>query len=179
MILKSYRKEIFRPECNTRFQSLHCIAHLDQNIEEVIPYLNAELGGYQFTKDPLSVTFKHHGKLITVHPDKIAVNALADEKEAVKVLEWLKELINNIWERRHEIQPKFDGTAEKKPNIVEILKCLPKTNCKKCGLPTCMVFAIQLAEGIRSVEQCPELSSGKKEVLKRYLEPFMRLLEVE
>jgi hypothetical protein len=32
MLLKSYRKEIFRPECNPSFQSLHCIAYLDQDI---------------------------------------------------------------------------------------------------------------------------------------------------
>lgn len=176
MLLKSYRKEIFRPECNTRFQSLHCIAHLDQDVGEVIPYLNAELGGYQFTKNPLSVTFKHHGKLITVHPDKIAVNALADENEATKVLEWLKELINSVWERRHEIQPKFEGTGARKPSIVEILKYLPKTNCKKCGLPTCMVFAVQLAEGARGVNQCPELSPDKRTALEKYMEPFELLV---
>jgi len=174
MLLKSYKKEIFLPECNPRFQSLHCIAHLDQDIGEVIPYLNAELGGDQFTADPPSVTFKHQGKLITVHPKAIAVNALRDEEEANKVLEWLKEQINNIWERRHEIQPKFE--AAKKPNIVEILKYLPKTNCKKCGLPTCMVFAVQLADGGRSIDQCPELSPAQRSALEKYFEPFAKYL---
>ncbi len=29
MLLKEYRKEIFRPECNPNFKSLHCIARLD------------------------------------------------------------------------------------------------------------------------------------------------------
>lgn len=33
MLLKSYTKEIFRPECNPSFQSLHCIAHLNQDIK--------------------------------------------------------------------------------------------------------------------------------------------------
>lgn len=174
MLLKSYRKEIFRPECNPRFQSLHCIAHLDQDIGDVIPYLNAELGGYQFTKDPPSVTFKHHGKLITVHPQKIAINALKDEDEATRIIEWIKELINDVWERRYEIEPKFEGV--KKPNIVEIIKYLPKTNCKKCGLPTCMVFAVQLAEGGRSIDQCPELSPAQKNALEKYMEPFTTFL---
>ena len=48
MLLKSYRKEIFRPECNPGFKSVHCIAHLDQNISAVLPYLNAVLGGFKF-----------------------------------------------------------------------------------------------------------------------------------
>jgi arsenate reductase len=34
VLLKSYRKEIFRPECNPSFQSLHCIAHLDEDITD-------------------------------------------------------------------------------------------------------------------------------------------------
>ena len=66
MLLKSYRKEIFRAKCNPEFTSVHCHAHLDQDVREVLPYLNAELGGYQFIQEPPSVTFKIHGRLITV-----------------------------------------------------------------------------------------------------------------
>lgn len=73
MLIKSYTKEIFRPKCNPGFESLHCIAYLENDIKEVLPYINAELGGFQYTKDPPSVTFKLHGKLITVHSDKIAI----------------------------------------------------------------------------------------------------------
>ena len=78
MILKNYRKQIFRPECNPEFQSLHCIADLDQDISDVLPYLNSTLGGFEYLKDPPSVTFGVHGRLITVHADKIAVTALKD-----------------------------------------------------------------------------------------------------
>lgn len=35
MLLNSYAKEIFKPEYNSSFQSLHCIAHLDLDIREV------------------------------------------------------------------------------------------------------------------------------------------------
>jgi hypothetical protein len=56
MLLKTYRREIFRPECNPSFQSLHCIAHLDQDIEEVLPYLNSVLGGFEYLKNPPAVT---------------------------------------------------------------------------------------------------------------------------
>ena len=82
MLLEGYTKEIFRSKCNTQARSLHCFAHLHQDISEGIPCLNAELEGDAFTREPPSVTFKAHGKLITVHPDKIAVNALQDEEEA-------------------------------------------------------------------------------------------------
>ena len=48
MLLKNYSKEIFRPECNPSFESVHCIAHLDENIEPVFLYLNAALGGFEY-----------------------------------------------------------------------------------------------------------------------------------
>ena len=113
MLLKAYTKEIFRPECNPRFESLHCVAHLDQDISEVLPYLNAVLGGFEYLKDPPTVTFKVYGKLITVQPRQIAVNALRDEEEAEKILEWLKREINDAWERRGEITPSYyEGAPE-------------------------------------------------------------------
>ncbi len=29
---------------------------------------------------------------------------------------------------------------------LEIFKLLPKDNCKKCGMPTCLAWAMQLAQ---------------------------------
>lgn len=61
MLLKGHTKEIFRPECNPGFQSLHCIAHLEQDISMVLPCLNVTLGGFEYFKDPPAVTFRVHG----------------------------------------------------------------------------------------------------------------------
>ncbi len=144
MLLKGFHKEIFRAKCNPGFESVHCFAHLDEDVSEVIPYLNAEMGGYQCIQEPPSVTLKIHGRLITIHGKKIAVNALKDETEADTILNWLKNQINDTWNRRHEIRPSFESAE--KPKVIEILKLLPKTNCRECGQPTCMVFAVQIAE---------------------------------
>jgi ArsR family metal-binding transcriptional regulator len=170
VILKSFRKEIFRPECNPDFTSLHLYAHLDQDIGAVIPYLNTELGGFQCTREPPSVTFKNRGRLITVHARKVAINSLRDEEEADKIMNWLQNQINDVWSRRNEIAPSYE-TAQR-PQIIEILKRLPRTNCRKCGLPTCMVFAARVAEGIKGADDCPELSSSSRETLAAYLGGF-------
>ena len=61
MLLKSYTKEIFRPECNPQFQSIHCFAHLEQDISGVLPYLNTVLGGSGYTTDPPSLMLQIHG----------------------------------------------------------------------------------------------------------------------
>jgi len=44
-----------------------------------------------------------------------------------------------------------------RPNILEILKQLPRSNCGKCRLPTCMAFANQVAQGLRKPGDCPYL----------------------
>jgi len=169
-LLKTYSKEIFRPGCNPGFESVHCIAHLDQDISEVLPYLNAVLGGFEYLQDPPAVIFRSQGKLITVHADKIAINALRDEAEADKILEWLKREINAAWENRERIEPSFEGTP--KPVLIEILKLLPKTNCKACGQPTCMVFAARVADGIKGPQDCPPLGVESAQKLQVYMHQF-------
>ena len=170
MLLKSYHKKIFRPECNPSFQSLHCIAHLEQDVSDALPYLNATLGGFEYLKDPPAVTFRVHGKIITIHPREIAINALKDEEEANKILEWLKREINEAWEKREEIKPRHEGAP--KPKVLEILKLLPRTNCRECGEPTCMVFATMVAQGIKGPEDCPQLPEKGRRRLRDYINPF-------
>ena len=170
MLLKSYFKEIFRPECNPGFESVHCIAHLDQDISVVLPYLNAVLGGFDYLKDPPAVIFRSQGKLITVHGNKIAINALRDEAEADKILKWLKREINEAWGNRGGIEPCYEGAP--KPKVIEILKLLPMTNCRECGEPTCMVFAARMAEGVKGSEGCPPLEPGNIQRLEEYMSQF-------
>ncbi len=170
MILENYTKEIFRAECNPSFKALHCIAHLDQNIEEALPYLNASLGGFEYLKNPPAVTFRVHGKLITVHGEKIAVNALKDVEEADKILEWLKREINEAWENRKKIQPSYEGAP--KPKVFEVLKMLPKTNCGECRQPTCMVFATLVTQGVKCANDCTPLGENEKRQLEEYMSNF-------
>ena len=170
MILKSYVKKIFRPKCNPGFESLHCIARLDQDISAVLPYLNAVLGGFEYLKDPPAVIFRSQGKFITVHGRKIAINALSDEAEADRILDWLKREVNNAWENRTSIEPSYEGAP--KPKLIEILKPLPKTNCKECGESTCTVFAIRVAGGVKAPGDCPPMGAENKRRLEEYMSQF-------
>jgi len=167
MLLEGYRLQIFNSACDPDAMGVHCHAHLDQDVGAVLPYLNSVLGGFEYIKEPPSVTFKAHGKLITVHSRLIAVNALKDETEAGKIVAWLQREINHAWENRENITPMYQGLG--RPQLIEILKLLPKTNCKKCGLATCMVFAAQAAEGGRGADACPEMAEANRTSLRQYL----------
>ncbi len=137
----------------------------------MLPYLNAALGGAQYLDNPPEVMFHHHGRIIKVGSTEIAINALEDEQEADKILAWLQREINQTWQRRQEITPSHEG--QKRPQLIQILKALPKTNCQKCGLSTCMVFAAQVVAGGRDVQGCPELSDQDREHLEEYLAAFV------
>lgn len=170
MLLTSYHIEIFNNECMPGALTVQCFAHLDQDVGPALPYLNASLGGFEYIRQPPSVTFRSQGKLITVHARKIAVNALKDEEEARKIVAWLVREINTAWERRDDIEPCFEGMP--RPGMIDILKLLPKTNCRACGAPTCLVFATQVAEGAKDQEDCPVLDDARKAEMAAYLEPF-------
>jgi acetyl-CoA decarbonylase/synthase complex subunit gamma len=52
-----------------------------------------------------------------------------------------------------------------------IYKLLPKTNCKKCGSPTCLAFAMKLAMKKASLEECPDISGEAKKALDQASRP--------
>ncbi|MFK5951856.1 MAG: (Fe-S)-binding protein [Desulfobacterium sp.] len=170
MLLESYQLEIVNSICMPGAMGIHCFAHLDQDVVEAIPYVNAVLGGSTFIKDPPAVTFKSQGKLITIYQKKIAINALKDETEARKIVEWLKREINDAWENRYSITPSFEAMPQ--PKLMEILKLLPKTNCRECKEPTCLVFATRVVEGAKGPENCPPLTNNNREKLEVYLAGF-------
>ncbi|MFA5354689.1 MAG: acetyl-CoA decarbonylase/synthase complex subunit gamma, partial [Thermodesulfovibrionales bacterium] len=59
---------------------------------------------------------------------------------------------------------------------VEIFKLLPKTNCKKCGHPTCLAFAMKLAQRQASLDACPDISEDAKKALGEASAPPIRAI---
>src|SRR5574337_2049074 len=61
---------------------------------------------------------------------------------------------------------------------LDIYKLLPKTNCKKCGRPTCLAFAMQLAQKKANLSDCPDVSEEAKRVLGAAAAPPIKLVTV-
>src|SRR5512141_750694 len=59
---------------------------------------------------------------------------------------------------------------------LEIYKLLPKTNCKECGFPTCLAFAMQLAAKQAELSLCPYVSEDSKAKLSAAAAPPIRLI---
>ena len=61
---------------------------------------------------------------------------------------------------------------------LEIYKHLPKTNCKDCGSPTCLAFAMALASGKASLDACPHVTDEAKEALDSASAPPVKMVKV-
>ncbi len=170
MKLTGYNTEYFKGRCVLGSEYMHGFAYLNETIGEVLPYLNTVLGGSTFIKELPSLTLKTSGKLITLHDEYIAMNAIRYQSDAEKIFQWLQNEINQAWENRDSITP--DYSSVDKPVITEILKALPKTNCKACKEATCMVFAVRVMDGVKDQDDCPEMSDENRKALKEYLSQF-------
>lgn len=61
---------------------------------------------------------------------------------------------------------------------IQIFKLLPKTNCKECGLPTCLAFAMNLASGKAELDSCPYVSDEAREQLAEASAPPIRQVAI-
>jgi len=62
---------------------------------------------------------------------------------------------------------------------IQIYKLLPQTNCKECGYPTCLAFAMKLAAKQVELSLCPYVSETSKSTLAESAAPPIRLVTLK
>lgn len=62
---------------------------------------------------------------------------------------------------------------------IQIYKLLPQTNCKDCGLPTCLAFAMKLSAKQVELAACPHVSEDSKVQLSESAAPPVRLITLK
>jgi len=61
---------------------------------------------------------------------------------------------------------------------IQIFKLLPKTNCKECGEPTCLAFAMKLATQKVALSACPYVSEETKAQLAEATAPPIEVVTI-
>ena len=61
---------------------------------------------------------------------------------------------------------------------LDIFKLLPQTNCGDCNVPTCMAFAMKLAQKKAELSECPHASEEAKVTLGAASEPPIRSVKI-
>jgi len=166
MLLRSYKITRILP-CMADPEKIRVIAEVSGEIHEVFPYLNAALKGCIYNHPANTLTIRKDQKLITLHAFHITLAKIEDEKEAEEILRWLNDLINDTYENRAKIEPNYSMAAELK--ALDIFKLLPGTNCRKCGEPTCLAFAVKLVGRDIEIRKCDPLFSEKYEEKQKVL----------
>jgi acetyl-CoA decarbonylase/synthase complex subunit gamma len=62
---------------------------------------------------------------------------------------------------------------------IQIYKLLPQTNCKECGFPTCLAFAMKLAAKQVELAACPHVSEEAKTKLASAARPPVHLVTLK
>lgn len=62
---------------------------------------------------------------------------------------------------------------------IQIYKMLPQTNCKECGFPTCLAFAMKLAAKQVELSACPYVTEANKAQLAESSAPPIRLVTLK
>jgi len=168
MLFRNYKiTRVRRSLCNPEWIVVR--AELSEDISEVFPYLNAVLKNAVYTPKVPSLNVKMETGFISVMPREIHVGQVLCDEDAIRVLGCLKELIDDIWERRETITPLYESKAEVKAK--DVVNLLPRTNCRDCSLPTCFAFAVAVMRGQKCLKDCPalgrpEFAEDKEELLR-------------
>ncbi len=166
MLLTSFKITRILP-CIADPEKIRVIAETSDEIHEVFPYINAIIKGCIYNHPALTLTIRKEEKLITLHAKHITMTLIEDEKEAHKILTWLKDLINETYQKRDQIEPNYSSGDSLKPS--DIHKLLPGTNCKECGMRSCLAFAFKLIDGKIDITNCFPLFSEQFKDKRRIL----------
>ena len=156
-LIEEYSLEMVTPACFPGAAIWRAEVTFKTDISQALPYLNAELGDTNYNHDAKTLLWNsEHGTRYAFRPYEIDIVPAEDRETAVKLCDDIVARVNDTWARRSEITPDFRGKAAP-PNVLEILKLLPGTNCKNCGYATCMAFAAALSQGKANLSECPHI----------------------
>jgi len=141
------------------------------SLDGILPYLNAVVDRPNYQPSSNSLVFKDAGIEFTLKDYNINVAKFSNMTHLYELLDWIKNLINDVHESRDEIEPSHK--ARKIVPVFKIHGLLPKTNCGECGEASCMAFAAKLNKFDAEIEGCPPLLSPEHRELREKLTEVM------
>jgi ArsR family metal-binding transcriptional regulator len=136
-------------------EKIRFVALIDEDISEILPYLNSILPKAIYNHEGKSLTITKGERIITIYPNKISAGKINDENDAKEVINWIKENIEYCKKNKDKIKPEFQ--RRDKLEVLHVYKLLPKTNCKKCGENSCLAFAFKVVNEEKNIINCKEI----------------------
>ena len=167
MLIESYDLKIEVADHSAEVFEYEAIAYLPVDIREVLPYLNRTLKSGNYYTDGPVFSWRIDDHKVGFWHDRIAADHLDSRDQAKEIIDHLVKMVNDIWEKRSEIEP--DDRTHENLQPLELYRLLPKTNCKLCGENTCFNFGLKLAAGMTQLRECGPLfeDTGFRDNLQR------------
>ncbi|ACL05109.1 transcriptional regulator, LuxR family [Desulfatibacillum aliphaticivorans] len=158
-------RRMSRPAWNAMF-------NLDQDVSGLFPYINRIKEDSLYFERPHYIHF-HWGEEdwdkpdcalypkkgesgCALYPKRAVIGLYKDRDEALAAAWKLVDFLNDLEARKDTIIP--NHRMYKHIPVLDIFKILPRTNCRKCGYPTCMAFAAAVSAHKTGPDQCPDLT---------------------
>jgi len=162
MLIQGYSDlEISTPDCMPGITIWTAHFKLDGDSTPLFPYINAEIDKAAYYAEHPCILFELNGVRWSLYPDRASALPFEDKSQAESAIQGMIDYLNDLDKRKDGMEPSYK--AFKPIPVIEIFKCLPGTNCKKCDYATCMAFAAALSKGEAVLDQCLELAADKNE----------------
>lgn len=169
MLIKGYSDlEIGTPDCMPGLSIWTADFKLDADVTSLFPYINSDIEKSAYYPEHPCIIFELDGVRWSLYSDRASGLPFQDKDQAMGYIQHLIYYLNNLDDRKDAIEPSYE--AYKPVPVLDIFKCLPGTNCKKCNYATCMAFAAALSKGEAALDQCLDLEGFDKEKALRLKE---------
>lgn len=155
MLIENYDIELFCPPCDPGSEAWVATVQVSADLSELMPYMNAIVKNGYYNREISTLVWKEGAHKFFLRKNEFGINNLHDRAHAERKVAKLVQQLNDVWERRDDITPNL--SSRKPPTVMEVFKLLPRTNCKQCGVPSCMAFAAALAKGDIDLDKCAPL----------------------
>jgi len=78
------------------------VIKLDNDISSYLPYLDRQIEGCAYNREVGLIGFRKDNMVVIIHPLEIAIHKIVDEADALKILDWLKDILDNAEETRSQ-----------------------------------------------------------------------------
>jgi ArsR family metal-binding transcriptional regulator len=166
-LIADYDLELDSPACVPGADRWSARALFAEDIEQVLPYLNARLEKANYDRNAKALIWKHEGHKYAFRPREIQAAPAQDREEARQLIQGAIALVNETWVERGQIEP--DNSKRSVPDLMRIFLLLPRNNCGKCGFATCMAFSAALRADNGQLTSCvlldePAYSGNRKDL---------------
>ena len=152
------------PGCHPGVTIYSAHIQLNDDLTALFPYLNAVAESPVFFSIPPYIQFKLNGRRCALYADHLVAGGFENKNQALLFFDDFSEFINDVISKKNTITP--DHRRYRPIPVMEIFKHLPRSNCRDCGMPTCLAFAAALSKGEILMNRCSFLQDPESRAVR-------------